>query len=387
MRQGADQGAARLYEDGVFPTADGKAQFADVSFAPLAEPRDARFPFGLNTGRLRDQWHGMSRTGTLGRLFGHEGWPAVDLHPQDMARLKLVEGTLVRVRSRRGELVLPARASDGVAPAQAFIAMHWGEEVLSGHDAKGRVMSGVNALTTPRFCPQSKQPELKHAAVAIEKVALPWRLTAMAWLPEDVALATRERLRPLLARFGYAGLLPFGREPDGTGRVGLLLRAAAAEAPDEALLAPMRAAFGLAEPGVLAYQDARRGQQRALRVARDQTGAERLQGFWVAGDTSGEAWLRALLEADQTLPGPGRHLLAPGALASKTAAPRSPQVCTCFNVDEAAIRAELRRCRGTSVEARVAELQSALKCGTNCGSCLPALRMLARDAVAAGMPA
>ncbi|WP_374566147.1 molybdopterin-dependent oxidoreductase [Ideonella sp.] len=375
LPEGATEGKPRLYEDGVFATADGKAKFADVPFTPLAEPRDARYPFSLNTGRLRDQWHGMSRTGTLGRLYGHEGLPCVDLHPQDLQRLKLAEGELVRVRSRRGQVVLPARASDSVAPTQAFIAMHWGEEVLSGHDGQGLTMAGVNALTTPRFCPQSKQPELKHAAVIVEKVDLPWRLTAMAWLPADEALALRERLKPELARFGYASLLPFGREPDESGRLGLLLRAGAAEALGDDLLAPMRAGFGLAQAGVLAYQDARRGQQRALRVARDTDGAERLQGFWVTGDVSGEAWLRSLLEADQTLPGPGRQLLAPGALAKKTAAPKSAQVCTCFNVDEASIRGELPRCSG-STDARLTQLQGRLKCGTNCGSCLPALRKL-----------
>jgi assimilatory nitrate reductase catalytic subunit len=385
LPEGATRGRARLYEDGVFPTADGRAKFADVPFEPLAEPRDARFPFSLNTGRLRDQWHGMSRTGTLGRLYGHEGWPCIDLHPQDVQRLKLAEGELVRVRSRRGQVVLPVRASDTVAPTQAFIAMHWGEEVLSGLGTDGLAMTGVNALTSPRFCPQSKQPELKHAAVAIEKVVLPWRLTAMAWLPADEALALRERLKPVLARFGYASLLPFGREPDrpeAAGRLGLLLRAGAAEAPGDGLLAPMRDGFGLVQPGVLAYQDARRGQQRALRIARDADGAERLQGFWVAGDVSGEAWLRSLLEADQTLPGPGRQLLAPGALAHKSAAPRSPQVCTCFNVDEAAIRSALPSCTG-SVDVRLAQLQGGLKCGTNCGSCLPALRKLVQVVPAA----
>jgi assimilatory nitrate reductase catalytic subunit len=253
--------------------------------------------------------------------------------------------------------------------------MHWGEEALTGHDAEGRALPGVNALTTPRFCPQSKQPELKHAAVAIERVELPWRLTAMAWLPADEALATRERLKPLLACFGYASLVPFGREPDANDRVGLLLRAGAAEAPGDELLMPMRSALGLAEAGVLAYQDARRGQQRALRIARDTQGAERLQGFWVAGDVSGEAWLRSLLEAGEALPGPGRQLLAPGALAQKTAAPKSAQVCTCFNVDEAAIRGELPRCGGTPDE-RLGRLQDRLQCGTNCGSCLPTLRKL-----------
>jgi assimilatory nitrate reductase catalytic subunit len=142
LPEGAAVGRARLYEDHHFATADGRARFFDAAFVPLAEPRDARFPFSLSTGRLRDQWHGMTRTGTLGRLFGHTPEPAVELHVQDMARLKLADGDLVRLRSRRGALVLPARAGGGVAPAQAFIAMHWGSEYLA---------TGVNVLTTGAY--------------------------------------------------------------------------------------------------------------------------------------------------------------------------------------------------------------------------------------------
>ena len=169
--EGAASGKARLYEDGVFPTADGKASFADTPFDPVAEPRDARFPYALNTGRLRDQWHGMSRTGTLGRLFGHVPEPAIDMNAQDMARHGLRDGDLVTVTSRRGSLVIPALASTQQHPAQVFIAMHWGEEFLSGSGSAsagsepGERGAGVNALTTPVFCPRSKQPELKNAAV------------------------------------------------------------------------------------------------------------------------------------------------------------------------------------------------------------------------------
>lgn len=380
LPEGQAQGQARLYADGRFPTEDGRARFADVAVRPLAEPRDARYPFSLLTGRLRDQWHGMSRTGTLGRLYGHEGDPAVELNPQDMARLKLASGDLVRVSSRRASLVLPARASDSLAPTQAFIAMHWGEEGLTGHDADGAPVAGVNALTLPAFCPQSKQPELKHSAVKLEKLALPWRLTAMAWLPAAEALAVRERLKPLLSAFDYASCLPFGREPDPSpdhpeGRVGLVLRAAAVLAPDAAALAPLRSALKLDDTQVLAYQDARRGQQRALRISRE-GGVERLRAFWVSGDASGDAWLRTLLEADQSLPGPGRQLLAPGALVGQAAPPRSPQVCTCFNVSQAAINEALQAASGDA-EARLAAVQAQLHCGTQCGSCLPTLRTLA----------
>ncbi len=380
VREGQVQGQARLYEDGRFATPDGKARFADVPSAPLAEPSSAAWPFSLITGRLRDQWHGMSRTGTLGRLYGHEGEPTVDLHAQDMARLKLNDGMLVRVSSRRGSLILPVRGSDTVAPTQVFIAMHWGDEALGGHDAQGLAGTGINAITSPAYCPQSKQPELKHAAVKLEKVELPWRLTAMAWLPADEALAVREYLKPSLSAFDTASLVPFGREPDAQGRVGLLMRAACALSPTDEWLKPLRAAFGLDQAGVLAYHDARRGQQRALRIERV-NGVEQLSGFWLAGDASGETWLRTLLEGDQPLPGPARHLLAPGALIGKAAPQRSPQVCTCFNISEAAIVAELKQCAGDADD-RLSQLQFNLKCGTHCGSCLPKLKSLVATVVA-----
>ena len=93
------------------------------------------------------------------------------------------EGDLVHVTSRRGSLVLPARASEQLRPTQAFVAMHWGEEFVSGRRGGGGRIAGINALTSPAFCPQSKQPELKHAAVKILKAELPWKLLALAWLP------------------------------------------------------------------------------------------------------------------------------------------------------------------------------------------------------------
>ena len=101
----------------------------------------------------------------------------------------------------------------------------------------------MNALTTGTFCPQSKQPELKHAAIRLERAELPWRVLAVAWLPAGDALAVRERLRPLLRRFAYASCVPFGREPDA--EVGLLFRAAAAAPVDDTLLATIEAEFGL----------------------------------------------------------------------------------------------------------------------------------------------
>lgn len=374
MPEGASTGKARLYEDGRYPTSDGRARFSAVAYEQVAELCDPRYPFSLNTGRLRDQWHGMSRTGTLGRLFGHVSEPGIDLNPQDMADLGLVAGDLVQVSSRRGAIVLPAQPVEAIGPKQAFIAMHWGEEYLSGKDAEGRVLAGVNALTSPVFCPKSKQPELKHSAIALGKAALPWQLVAMAWMPQDQALAVREALKPLMHLFAFASCVPFGREPSERGMVGVLFRAAATAAASEALLAQIEALMGIEGFDVLRYQDPHQGQHRAMRLRRTDDGLK-LEAFMLAGDVSAQAWIKPLLQDELPADAYGRALLSPGATPPVAVQSKGRQVCTCFNVTEPAIAEALGQCQGAPDE-RLAQLQGQLKCGTNCGSCIPELKKL-----------
>ncbi len=378
---GATQGRTRLYEDGVFPTPDGKARFAAMQYQPLAEARESRYPFSLTTGRLRDQWHGMSRTGTLGRLFGHVPEPVVQMHPQDIARRLLKEGELVHVTSRRGSIVLPVQASNELGLSQAFIAMHWGSEFLGGISSTGERLAGVNALTTSACCPTSKQPELKHAAVKILKAELPWTLLAAAWLPPGDALAAREQLQSLMALFPFASCVPFsGNAPLEQAatqeRSGLLFRAAGYEPPPDAVLQPLESLFGLAGSDTLRYADRRQGQRRLVRVRRD--GADLLlQGLLLAGDTSAEAWLKSLLLQELPAQAYGRLLLAPGAKPPVALQPKGRQVCSCFAVEAPAIEAHLAGCDGSPQE-RLGSLQGKLRCGTNCGSCVPELKRMVR---------
>ena len=380
LPEGVTTGKARLYEDGIFPTADGRARFAAHAWQPTAEQRESRYPFSLTTGRLRDQWHGMTRTGTLGRLFGHVAEPSVQLHPQDMERRGLKNGDLVYVTSKRGTIVVPAQADTTVGLSQAFMAMHWGSEFLSGCSSTGERLAGVNALTTSAYCPTSKQPELKHAAVKVLKAELPWTLLAMAWLPADSAQAAREALSALMAQFPFASCVPFSNntplgEP-GRERVGVLLRAAAHEAPPDATVERIEALMGLATTDTLRYADKKRGQRRAARLARhDDTTT--LEGIVLAGDTSAEGWLKTLLQEELPAQTYGRLLLVPGAKAPVAVQSRGKSVCTCFNVTDAAITAELAHCHGTDDD-RLAQLQGKLRCGTNCGSCLPELKRMVR---------
>ncbi len=388
LREGERAGKVRLYEDGVFPTEDGKARFVNTVYKPVAEPRESRYPFSLNTGRLRDQWHGMSRTGTLGRLFGHVAEPAVQMNPQDMARRLLKEGDLVHVTSKRGSIVVPLQGSAEIGMGQAFIAMHWGEEYLSGASSTGERLAGVNALTTSAYCPTSKQPELKHAAVKILKAELPWSLLAMAWLPPGASLTARESLKALMTAFPFASCVPFSDNAPigqaGGEREGVLFRAAAHEAPDDALLARLEETLGLAGADSLRYADRRKGQRRTVRLVHNGNDAL-LQGFVLAGDTTAQAWIKALLQNALPAQSYGRLLLLPGAKPPVAVPTGAKLVCSCLGVTDSQIDA----CTAAFSETATTEpeqlglLQQSLKCGTNCGSCVSELKRLLRAGSAA----
>ncbi|MDR7307710.1 molybdopterin-dependent oxidoreductase [Rhodoferax saidenbachensis] len=378
MPEGASTGKVRLYEDGVFPTPDGRARFVNAEYRGVAEPREARYPFSLTTGRLRDQWHGMSRTGTLGRLFGHVREPVLQMHPQDMARRLIQENDLVHVTSRRGSILVPVQASPEVGLSQAFMAMHWGEEYLSGVSATGTRLAGVNALTTSAYCPDSKQPEFKHAAVKVLKADMPWTLLAIAWLPATEVLAARSALQALMGRFAFASCVPFGSAGDSKGheRSGVLFRAADLEAASDEVLQEIETLLQLNGADVVRYADKKRGQRRAVRLQRATVNAT-LEGFMLAGDTRAQSWMTTLLQDEQPAQNYGRALLAPGATPPMPVQSRGKVVCTCFNVTDSAIQATLADCTGFAAD-RLATLQGALKCGTNCGSCVPQLQRMVR---------
>ena len=388
MRAGRQQGLARLYEDGVFPTPDGKARFVATAYQPVAEPRSARYPFSLTTGRLRDQWHGMSRTGTLGRLFGHASEPALTLNSQDMTRLQLQAGDLVHVTSTRASLTLPVQPGPEVALNQAFMAMHWGEEFLSGTSATGRHLAGVNALTTPAYCPDSKQPEFKHSAVKILKADLPWNLLAVAWLPEATRLAVQTQLQALMGEFAFASCVPFSSGASGPQeRSGLQLRAAHHEPVADTVLQAIEALLGLDSAEVLRYRDVRRGQRRSIRLTEEDSQTA-LDAFLLAGDTRAQQWMSPLLREHLPAHAYGRALLMPGATPPMPVVSRGKPVCTCLNVTDLAIAEHLAQCTGPNATpdahtpaGALASLQATLHCGTQCGSCVPQLQRLVRAAL------
>jgi assimilatory nitrate reductase catalytic subunit len=380
---GATQGRARLYEDGRYATPNGRARFAAVPYRPVAEDIDARFPLRLTTGRLRDQWHAMSRTGTVGRLFGHAPEPAVRMHPSDLARRGLAGGDLLHVTSRRGSLVLPVQPDDALRAGEAFIAMHWGAEFVGGRGDE-RAAWGVNTITHDALDPASRQPELKHAAVRVSKAELPWRYVAFARVDAARQLSLRATLRAQLESFAFAACVPFGHDDD---RAGLLVRAAAARPPAADVLFALEERLGLAGADVLRYDDRRRGLRHRLRTA-----SGRLQAVALAGPAAalaGEIWLRELLDTPLPAGLAPHRLLVPSAAPPVATAARGAIVCNCHDVSATEIAQALAQPAGATPPDRaglLSALQAQLKCGTHCGSCLPEVRRLV-DARLASAPA
>jgi ferredoxin-nitrate reductase len=156
-------GTPRLYADGKFPNEDGRAWFCLPQFLPIAEEPDTEFPLVLTTGRLRDQWHTMTRTGHIPALLKVESRPFLELHPDDAATLGVADGQLLQVRSRRGMTTLPASLTNKIRPGTVFAPFHWGTLFHEG--------GTLNDLTNSAADPSSKQPELKACAVEVRGVS------------------------------------------------------------------------------------------------------------------------------------------------------------------------------------------------------------------------
>ena len=170
--------AGRLLGDGRFPTPDGRARFVPVRQEGPALAADAAFPIVLNTGRLRDQWHTMTRTGNVPRLMANAPEPVIDLNPADAGAMMLADGDLAHISSPYGWARAKVRTTPGQRKGQAFLPMHW-----SGNFAASAAAGSLSAPITDAY---SGQPELKNVPVRIARETTNWA----------GVLITRRDLRP-----------------------------------------------------------------------------------------------------------------------------------------------------------------------------------------------
>jgi assimilatory nitrate reductase catalytic subunit len=351
--EGAQAGKQRLYEDGVFPTANGRARFVPIQHTPTADVVSAAFPVSLLSGRMRDHWHGMSRTGTVPRLFNLEDEPLLAMHPCDMRHRGLESGDLVTVKNARGEMAVRIAERPGLKRGRAWMPMHWGSQFMNS--------AGVNGVSSEATDPYSMQPELKHAAVQIEKLNLPYPVAVLRSCDSQAeALALMQQARGLLSQFPYASLGLFGRT-----RPLVVLRAATTAPITEESITALDTLFGmLGDEGGIVYADATRNISKKAKTLDG-----RLVGVRLAGEALAQIWLKQAMAEDELDAAMTRFALAPTAKPPKTLVARNI-ICKCADISDVQIK------QAIAGGADLPELQNKLKCGTFCGGCIPDIKRL-----------
>jgi assimilatory nitrate reductase catalytic subunit len=156
----------RMFADGKFFTKTGRANFVATPYRKAVEQVSTSYPLILNTGRIRDQWHTMTRSGKSVRLMAHMGEPFLEIHPSDARSRGIEPASLVKVSSMRGNAVLRALVTNKQRRGSVFAPMHWSD--MNASHAR------VDALLAANPDPISGQPELKYAAVEVEPYAARW---------------------------------------------------------------------------------------------------------------------------------------------------------------------------------------------------------------------
>jgi len=372
--QGGFTGTVRLFCDGKFYTPSGRARMVAVAPRLPAVPTDDEFPLVLNTGRIRDQWHTMTRTGKVPRLNAHSYEPYVQVHSSDAQQLQ--NGGLARLTSRHGTMLARVQVSEDQRPGSVFVPMHWNDVFAKA--------ARVDALVAPITDPISGQPESKHTPVRVEPYQPAWQGFVLSRERLDMADASycactqgagywRHEIAGETTPDDWRGWVQTALQllspARGKGGMGVEPGDGVDFTPSLAL--PLQRGGSNAENSCqwLEYRDAAMGRYRAACIQ-----AGRLEAvFFIAPDQRlpEREWLASLF---------GPSVLEPADLAGLLAA-RPPKgaaadtgriVCACFSVGEKTISNAIKNQGLQSVEA----VGQCLKAGTNCGSCVPEIRRL-----------
>jgi assimilatory nitrate reductase catalytic subunit len=343
LRSGESDPQPRFFADGRFFAHDHKARFVAPEIPALRTETTAGRPLRLNTGRIRDQWHTMTRTGLSPRLGQHLPEPFVEIHPNDAIKFGVADGGFARIVTDYGQCILKVVVSERQQRGMLFAPIHWSEANAS--------LARVGALVAPFTDPFSGQPENKATPASIAPYEYVFRGFALSRVPLE--------LPPQLWWTRVAV----------TGGYGYLLA-------DNADLARWQAWFGaVAGPDLAEYRDLGGGVFRAASFAQDRieaclfVGPARDAGDWGA--------VKALFAADR-LSDDQRRMLLSGKSADGLAS-AGPIVCACFGVGRTTILDAIAAGAGSA-----ADIGARLKAGTNCGSCIPELKRLIAQGGGAG---
>jgi assimilatory nitrate reductase catalytic subunit len=327
-------GTPRLFTDGRFPKPDGRAAMVPVRPAGPATPCDPAYPLSLNTGRLRDQWHTMTRTGLVADLWRHAPEPYVEMHPDDAAASGVTEGALVRIQTARGEAVALARLTDRQRPGGLFLPMHWTDAFAPG----GR----ANPLVAANIDPISGQPEFKHTPARVRAYRETWKGFLLSREPHAPPPGLDLIWRRIPQTAGH--LHEFAGRGDDTER------------------AALRRALGDLDGDLLAYDDPGTGARREAWIRHGRL--DRVLFIATIGALPPRAWLAELLEVE-TLPPEARATLLSGRPPGRVI-DKGPTVCACLKVAALTID-QAAQAGAMTIDA----IGAATGAGTSCGSCRP----------------
>ncbi len=339
IEKGVPDSAKRFFSEGQFYTSDKKARFIAVKSGMPAKATDKQYPYAMSTGRIRDQWHTMTRTGKAPRLGLHIVEPFISIHPDDAAREKIKPNSLVSITSRYGNMIARADLTDTQQVRQVFVPMHWNEQFSS----KARMGAVVNDYVDP----VSGQPEFKHTPVKIESYAVDWE--AIIYSRERLDLKNVEYWS-LSRRAGYWYYELAGRGDPHATYQSLLEKLREQVNADAQWL-------DYSDNGISAYRSA------ALSDGKLQSGLFIERPYALPT----REWVESLFEKDE-LSREERSWLLSGHSPPGTVE-QGAIVCSCFGVGESRIKDAITNGVNT-VEA----LGEQLQCGTNCGSCIPELK-------------
>ena len=332
--QGED--IARFFADGGFYTADRLGRFVATPYREPATVPSATFPLILNTGRIRDQWHTMTRTAKTARLMRHLAEPFVEVHPTDAARLGLASAHLAEIRSAHGTALARVLITARQMPGRIFAPIHWTDQIASH--------ARIGALVGAHVDPVSGQPELKQTPVHLSPYPAAWYGFAVS------------RQRPPLQEAGYWAM--------ARAKGGWRLELAGREPPaDWSAFARgfLTSADTDGTTDILAYLDRATGQHRF--AAFD---ADRLVGaLFVAPTpvTAARDFLADQLEG--TFDGASARFRLLAGRAPGDRPDPGPIVCACFEIGRNQILDAIHAKGCSSVEA----VGTTTRAGTNCGSC------------------
>lgn len=335
-------GQARFFADGFFFTPEGKANFVAMRHSAPAMETDGTYPFVLNTGRVRDQWHTMTRTGLSPRLTAHTEEPFLGVHPDDAEALNLKDGDVAKVSSLHGEACLRVVLDPGQRPGEVFAPIHWSRMNTAN--------SGVGSICNTVTDPVSGQPEMKFTPVRIESLAATWH--ALIVSRDDVALD---------------GAMYWARVQGRSHRRVI----AAGKGDGETVLNALKAKLGEGE--WIEYADPARDRVHAAVVKNGQLVAAAF--FSPQNVFPDRFWLDSLFDASDLSSSARQAVLA--GRAPGTQAEMGRVICSCMGVGVNAIVRVLEDGHAIDVES----LGVILGAGISCGSCRPELQMLVDDTI------